>query len=398
MANNVSILFWLKVNRISKRGLAPLMLRISYNQQRKEFSTGFSIEPSKWDKSKYRVKAKSQEANQINQYIDGTKAKILSIFRDMILNEDISMDRLVDRFLGKDEQTITLLQLVKYHNSDFKSRVGVDFALSTFEKYDITARRIESFLLDHYKKPDFRLKDLDNRFISDFDYYLKTVHKNDHNTTTKYCKNLKKILNVAVANNWISTNPFQGYKASYKEVDRIYLSKSELAAIESKTFKLQRLQIAKDVFLFQCYTGLAFCDMAKLTKGDISKGIDSNQWISIRRKKTDTRSAIPLLPQALKIIEKYKDNNSDKLLPCTCIQKYNLYLSELAELCSINKNITSHVGRRTFATTIALANGIGLETISKVLGHSSTKVTQIYAVVTDLKLSEDMQLLKERLQ
>lgn len=138
--------------------------------------------------------------------------------------------------------------------------------------------------------------------------------------------------------------------------------------------------------------------MAKLTKDAISKGIDSNQWISIRRKKTDTRSAIPLLPQALRIIEKYRDNESDKLLPCSSIQKYNMYLSELAELCGINKNITSHVGRRTCATTIALANGIGLETISKVLGHSSTKVTQIYAVVTDLKLSEDMNLLKERLQ
>jgi len=398
MANNVSILFWLKTSRINKKGVAPLMLRISYNQQRKEFSTGFSIQPSHWDKSRYKVKAKSQEASQINQYIDGAKAKILSIFKDMVLNEDISMDRLVDRFLGKDEQTITLLQLVKFHNENFKSRIGIDFAFSTYEKYDITARRLGSFLLDHYKKPDFRLKDLDNRFIADFDYYLKTAHKNDHNTTTKYCKNLKKILNVAVANGWIDINPFQGYKASYKEVDRVYLSKSKLAAIEAKTFKLQRLQVARDIFLFQCYTGLSFCDMAKLTRDDISKGIDNHQWISIRRKKTDTRSAIPLLPQALRIIEKYKNEANEKLLPCTCIQKFNSYLYEIAELCEINKNLTSHVGRRTFATTIALANGIGLETISKVLGHSSTKVTQLYAVVTDLKLSEDMKLLKERLQ
>jgi hypothetical protein len=207
MANNVSILFWIKTSRINKKGAAPLMLRISYNQQRNEFSTGFNLEPSKWDKSKYRVKAKTQEASQINQYIDGSKAKILSIFRDMVLNEDISLDRLVDKFLGKDEQTLTLLQLVKYHNDNFKSRVGVDFAFSTFEKYDITAKKIESFLLEHHKKPDFRLKDLTHKFITDFDYYLKTVHKNEHNTTTKYCKNLKKILNVAVTNNWIQAIP-----------------------------------------------------------------------------------------------------------------------------------------------------------------------------------------------
>lgn len=254
MANNVKILFWIKASRINRKGVAPLMLRISYNKQRKEFSTGFCLEPKKWDSSKYRVKNKSHEASQINQYIDQTRAKILSIFKDMILSEDISLDRLIDRFLGKDEQTITLLQLVKYHNENFKSRLGVDYAYSTYEKYGITARRLESFLSDHYKKQDFRLKDLSHKFIADFDYYLKTEHKNDHNTATKYCKNLKKILNVAVTNGWIDVNPFTGYRCSYKDVNRVYLSKSELMAIETKTFRLQRLQIARDLFLFQCYT------------------------------------------------------------------------------------------------------------------------------------------------
>lgn len=398
MSNNVKILFWIKTSRINSKGLAPLMLRITYNKQRKEFSTGFNIEPCKWDKSKYKLKLKTNEAQQINQYIDETKAKIFSLFKDMLLREDICLDNLVDSFLGRNESTITILQLVKLHNDNFKSRIGIDFAFSTFEKYDITARRIESFIKDFYKKTDFKLKNLDHRFISDFDFYLKTEHLNDHNTTTKYCKNLKKILNIAVVNNWIEVNPFNGYKCSYKEVDRVYLSKSELDLIEAKTFRLQRLQIAKDLFIFQCYTGLSFCDMAKLKKVDISIGIDSANWIVTRRQKTDTRSAIPLLPKALDIIDQYRDNESEFLLPTYCIQKYNTYLHEVAELCEIDKNLTSHVGRRTFATTIALANGMGLETISKILGHSNTKITQQYAVVTDLKLSEDMQLLKERLQ
>lgn len=398
MANNVKILFWIKSNRINKKGLAPLMLRISYNKQRKEFSTGFNIEPCKWDNAKYKVKLKTGEAQQINQYIDEAKAKIFSLFKEMLLNEDICFDKLIDGFLGRNESTITLLQLVKLHNENFKSRVGIDYAFSTYEKYEITSKRIESFVKEYYKKPDIKLKQLDHRFISEFDFYLKTKHLNDHNTTTKYCKNLKKILNLAVVNNWIDANPFIGYKCSYKEVDRVYLSKSELHIIEAKSFKLQRLQIAKDLFVFQCYTGLSFCDMAKLTKSDISIGIDGNKWIITRRQKTDTRSAIPLLEQAIGIIEKYSCIESENLLPVYCIQKFNAYLHEIAELCGIDKNLTSHVGRRTFATTIALANGIGLETISKILGHSNTKITQQYAVVTDLKLSEDMQVLKDRLQ
>jgi site-specific recombinase XerD len=206
---------------------------------------------------------------------------------------------------------------------------------------------------------------------------------------------------VGVINQWIKDNPFKQFKTGYKDVDRIYLTQHELTIIEEKTFRLQRLSFVRDIFLFQCYTGLAYSDMARLTIGHVSPGIDGNKWIIIRRKKTDVRAAIPLLPKAEELIQKYHSGSTEPgkpLFSFYAIQKFNAYLHEIAELCEINKNLTSHVGRRTFATTIALANGISLETISKLLGHTSTRITSQYAVVTDHKIGQDMAQLKETLQ
>ncbi|SDX56262.1 Site-specific recombinase XerD [Hydrobacter penzbergensis] len=233
-------------------------------------------------------------------------------------------------------------------------------------------------------------------FVSDFDYYLKHNDGNKHNTVVKYITNLKKIVNMAVTNGLLLKNPFVEYKSAYKDVERVYLTLPELKAIEQKEFKMERLRLVKDLFLFQCYTGLAYSDMAKLTDKDISTGVDGGKWIIIRRKKTDVRSAIPLLPMALTILGRYQGKET-KLLPCYAIQKFNSYLGEIADHCEVNKNLTSHVGRRTFATTVALANGVSIETISKILGHSSTKITHQYALVTDLKVSEEMKQLKGKL-
>jgi len=350
---------------------------------------------------KMQVKGIKEDANQVNAYISHTKAKMMELFNQMLKEGDINLEVLIDQFFGRDINTVTLLELVSFHNKDFEARIGTDYTFSTFEKYDILRRKLEVFIPYQYKKKDVRLKDLGHKFIADFDFYLKNHDKNEHNTTTKYLKNLKKILNVGVVNGWIDKNPFENFVATYKDVDRIYLTQKELTLIEEKQFKLERLRIVKDLFLFQCYTGLAYSDMAKLTAGHISPGIDGNKWIITRRQKTDVRAAIPLLPKAEELINKYDDGSNDPsrpLMPFYAIQKFNSYLHEVADICGINKNLTSHVGRRTFATTIALANGISLETISKILGHTSTKITSQYAVVTDHKVSQEMLQLKETLQ
>lgn len=399
--NNLSILFWLYKSRKNKSDESPIYLRITFDGNRKNISTGFNISNERWDNKKGLVRGNKTDAIQINAYISQTKTKLMELFNQLLKEGDINLDVLIDRFFGRDINTVTLLELVSFHNKDFEARIGTDYTFSTFEKYDILRRKLEVFIPYQYKKKDVRLKDLGHKFMADFDFYLKNHDKNEHNTTTKYLKNLKKILNVGVVNGWIDKNPFENFVATYKDVDRIYLTQKELTLIEEKQFKLERLRIVKDLFLFQCYTGLAYSDMAKLTAGHISPGIDGNKWIITRRQKTDVRAAIPLLPKAEELIGKYDDGSNDSsrpLMPFYAIQKFNSYLHEVADICGINKNLTSHVGRRTFATTIALANGISLETISKILGHTSTKITSQYAVVTDHKVSEEMAQLKEALQ
>lgn len=398
--NNIRILFWIQPSKCNKKGEAPIYLRFTYGGERRNISTGFSIVPERWDVSKGKVKGAKDDASGINAYISQTRGRVMEFFNSMVKDGDVSLDLLADRLLGGETVSRTLLELVQFHNQDFETRIGVDYTFSTFEKYDILRKKLVEFIPLKYSRKDIRLKDLTAQFMADFDFHLKTVDKNEHNTATKYLKNLKKVLNVAVAHGWIESNPFRHFKATYKDVERVYLTQHELTLIEKKKLQPGRLTLVRDAFLFQCYTGLAYSDMAKLTRGDVAPGIDGNRWIITRRKKTDVRAAIPLLGQAEELIGRYDDGGNDPsrpLFPFYAIQKFNAYLHEIADLCGISKNLTSHVGRRTFATTIALHNGISLETISKILGHTSTKITAEYAVVTDMKVAQDMAALRSKL-
>ena len=398
--NHANILFWLYKSKVNKQGTVPLYLRVTYLNQRKNHSTGFNVNPTKWDAKKRAMKGAGEDARQVNAYILQTQSRLMELFNEMLKQRDVNVEVQLDRLMDKDVDTHTLLELVENHNKDFEARIGTDYTFSTFEKYDILRRKLEVFIPRTYNKKDIRLKDLTVKFMTEFDFYLKNHDKNQHNTATKYLKNLKKIINVAVVNGWLKENPFVAVKSCYKDVDRVYLTQAELNALEAKQFALARLNLVRDLFLFQCYTGLAYSDMARLTIKNVSPGIDGSQWIITRRKKTDIRSAIPLLLQAEELINKYRTEKQSEhtlLLPVYSIQKFNAYLHEIAELCGIHKNLTSHVGRRTFATTIALANGIGLETISKILGHATTKITAQYAVVTDHKVGQDMAQLRKKL-
>ena len=398
--NNLSLLVWLYRAKKNKKGNIPIYLRITYGNTRKNLSTGFLIEETRWDQDKSIVRGTKKDAIEINNYLSHVRTKIIEIFNEMLKEDDVNLELLVSRLLNKDNNNKTLVELILFHNKDFKSKLGIDYAFSTLEKYDILHRKILLFLKSKYGKSDIRLKDLSLQLVSNFEFYLKSVDNNQHNTAIKYIKNLKKILNFGILHEWIETNPFERYKATYKDVDRIYLTQTEVSAIRNTDFHSKRLNLVRDVFIFQCYTGLSYTDLKNLTFSNISPGIDGNKWIITRRQKTDVRAAIPLLPIAEEILLKYQNGENapdSSLFTFYSIQKFNSYLHEIAELCAINKNLTSHVGRRTFATTIALANGISIETISKLLGHTSTKITAQYAVVTDIKIGKDMQELREKL-
>jgi len=403
MSNKVDILFFARLNSKNKRNLAPIYARIIVNSQRIEFSTGLSIEPKYWNGNSAKVVAGNSNAQLINTYISTKKLEFKKIHNDLLLEQkEITAYSLKNRLLGvKDEESLrTIIQLVDFHNSFFQSKIGTDTAITTFRKYKVTRKRLLEFISYQYKKDDIFLKDVQLEFILNFDLYLKTVFKNNHNTVIKHCKNLKAIINLGIQYQWLDLNPFNRHKTPYKEGNKSILTKEELSILELKQFKIPRLSLVRDLFIFQCYTGLAYADMKALCKADIQWGIDGHKWIIKQRVKTEQRSAIPLLPKAIEILDRYKwqdKKDNEPVLPVISNQKLNGYLDEIAHLSGISKKITTHVGRRTFATTVTLSNKVPIETVSRMLGHSNLKTTQIYAKVMDSKISEDMQALKDKL-
>jgi integrase len=252
-----------------------------------------------------------------------------------------------------------------------------------------------------YNTTDIDIKKIDHEFITDYDFYLRTVRNCNSNSAVKYIKNFGKIIRICIANGWLDKNPFVNYKPKVKEVERIFLSEEELSIVSKKELKTRRLNQVRDIFLFSCYTGLAYADVQKLTKSEIAIGIDGGKWIYTHRKKTDSASHIPILPVAQHILDKYADEpqclNSGKLLPVLSNQKMNSYLKEIADVCGIEKEFTFHTARHTFATTVTLTNGVPIETVSKMLGHRNLKITQHYAKILDKKVSEDMSALRAKL-
>jgi len=247
---------------------------------------------------------------------------------------------------------------------------------------------------------DLDIRKIDHEFITSYEFYLKSVCNCCQNTTSKYIKNFGKIIRICLANGWLQKNPFINYKSKMVEVERAFLSMEEIETMLNKVFVSDRLNQVKDIFLFSCFTGLAYADVKKLSRKNIAIGVDGDRWIYINRTKTDTRSNIPILPIASYLLKKYEDHpqvvNQDKLLPILSNQKMNSYLKEIADACEINKELTFHIARHTFATTVTLSNGVPIESVSKMLGHKNLKTTQHYAKILDLKVSNDMQILKEK--
>jgi len=237
--------------------------------------------------------------------------------------------------------------------------------------------------------------------MSQYAFWFRSVKNCDHNTTMKYLSNFKKIVIICLKNGWLTKDPFYGFKLARKEVVREFLTDEELGLIRSKYFSMERISQVRDIFLFSCYTGLAYADVKKLKRSEICVGVDGEKWIFTSRQKTDTLSRIPLLTQAIEILDRYKNyptcDNQDSLLPVLSNQKMNAYLKEIADCCGIQKPFTYHTARHTFATTITLSNGVPIETVSKMLGHRNLKTTQHYAKILDKKVGEDMRRLKEKL-
>lgn len=403
MNNEVSILFYIKRAKANKEGLAPIYVRITVLAKRFELSTNRFSAVEKWTSEGSRVKGFSEEARSINNYLDELRIKIVMAEKSLVKRDiPITSENLKNELLGISERNRTLIPIFQDHNDRIKALLGQEYAPGTLERYKTSLKHTQDFLEWKYNISDIELDKIDHALICDYEFYLRSVRKCANNSAIKYIKNFKKIVKQCMANGWIQNDPFANYKSKVKEVERVFLSEVELNKIADKKFVGERLSIVRDLFLFSCFTGLAYIDLKNLTKEHISKGIDGEQWIFTHRQKTESASKIPLLPTPQHIINKYKNHPhceiQNKLLPVPSNQKMNAYLKEIADVCGINKELTFHIARHTFATTVTLTNGVPIESVSKMLGHKSLKTTQHYAKVLDKKVSEDMNILRMKFQ
>lgn len=402
-SSTFSILFWLKQSKASN-GKAPLYARITVNGKRAEISLKRKVTITSWCSKKNRAKGTKEESRQINCYLEQVSAEIYQSKNE--LNAEgkfITAQTVKARYLKEDEQNFTINDIIKYHNEDMLQKLKE----GTQKNYYTTQGYISDFLFDKFRVTNMYLKQLDYNFILKFETYLRSYVPKDHhkkmgnNTVMKHIERFRKMVTLAYKLEWIERDPFTNFEAKFDKVEREFLTETELLIIEEKVIRIERLSFVRDIFVFACYTGLSYIDAINVEPNDLNIGIDGELWIISKRTKTNTKLKIPLLPKAREIIDRYKDNprsvSRGTVFPSMSNQKLNSYLKELADICEIQKHLTFHIARHTFATTVTLSNGVPIETVSKLLGHTKLSTTQIYARVIEKKVSDDMKELKGKL-
>ena len=398
-----SLLFYIRRTKLNKAGEAPIFMRITVNGQRADASARRFIEPRLWNTAKGKAVENGRGCKELNFYLDAVSANILRIQRDMELEgAELSAHTVLDRYLGKERsERHTLLNVFREHNEKCRKLAGIDLAVATVERYDTCLRITEEFIRNTYKKKDLYLDELPDQFVEDFEFYLKTVRKCCHNTTTKYLKNFKKITRLSLSRKWMNNDPFANVCFHLENVERDFLEKHELKKLLDKTIDIPRLAQIRDIFAFCCLTGLAFSDVKQLRTEHIATDINGMQWIRKTRQKTGNMCNIPLLDAAQEILARYHNNPycqaHDVLLPVCSNQKMNSYLKELADICGIRKHLSTHIARHTFAT-LTLASGATIENVAKMLGHSDTKMTRHYARILDSSIMRDMQTVAKNME
>jgi site-specific recombinase XerD len=403
VSKTFGVIFYLKKPKNYVKGAKHIYLRITIDGARTEISSKrVCEEPQKWNSHAGRMVGTKESVRALNSFLDSLQQKVFEAYQSLLhVDEIISPEKIKNKVLGITEKGRMLLEVFQQHNEQMNALVGQEYSILTARRYATTLQHTREFINWKFRLNDIEINKLNYEFISDYEFYLKSVRKCGHNSAIKYLSNFKKIVLQCVKKGWLPKDPFYGFNMATKEVIRDILTSEELERIRLKEFKTERLKVTRDIFLFSCYTGLAYVDIHSLSRSDIGIGVDGQKWIFSTRQKTETPFKIPLLPIPLEILNRYKDHphclNKGCLLPVWSNQKLNEYLKEIAELCGISKKLTYHMARHTFATTVTLNNGVPIETVSKMLGHQSIKITQRYAKILESKISEDMLELRQKL-
>ena len=401
--NSFGIYFNIRADK-EKDGKAPVFVGITVNGQKVLMVLQQKVTVKCWDMKKGMGKSNTAEGREMNTYLEQVRQSIGDCYKDLQVQRKLITAELIKAaFLRTGSDEHTLAEIAAYHN---EMEAG-QLAQGTMKNYYTTQKYITEFVAKQYKRKEFFLSELNYKFIQDFEIFLRKHQPADHqkpltnNGIMKHLERFRKMVNLAFRLDWIHRDPFEKFQLKFNRVEKEFLTTHELAALESKEIRLPRLSMVRDIFVFCCYTGLAFVDVTNLKPANICKGEDGGLWIKTYRQKTTIPVNVPILKQAQRIMDKYQNNiratANGTIFPVLSNQKMNSYLKELAEICEITKVLTFHIARHTFATTVTLLNGVPMETVSKLLGHTTMRSTQVYAKVIEKKVSADMALLNERL-
>lgn len=402
-SNTFAILFWAYSSR-AKDNLTGIYVRITVNGKKVNISLKHKADIRTWDSNKQKAKGNSEAARTLNHYLNQVHAQIVQSYQDLkFKGQLITAELIKGEYLGENDNSKTLQNLLEYHTKKTEKTL----AIGTLRNFGVTQGYLNKYLNNVLHTSDIYLKELDYKFICDFVNYLYCFWPKGHpkamsnNTIMKHIQRFRKIVTLGYHIEWIDRDPFVRWKPTYEKRERSFLTENELSNIENYHHSIARLERVRDLFVFSCYTGIAYIDIMNLTNDNIHKGIDGNDWIFTNRQKTKSPVKVPLLRKAKELLVKYQGHPMTEvtgtLFPVITNEKVNFYLKEIAMGCGLKKNLTFHMARHTFATTVTLSNGVPIETVSKLLGHSKIASTQIYARVVERKVSEDMQALMNKI-
>lgn len=400
MRSTFKVLFYLKRNAPKKNGLVPVMCRITVNGKVSQFSSKLDVEEKSWNVELGRVSGRSIIAQETNRMLDKIRVGINKAYQDICDRDNyVTAEKVRNIFLGMGMNHETLLAVFRQHNEDYKKQVGKIKSERSYWKYCVVYNHLSDFIKQRYKVSDIALKELAPAFITDFELFLRTEKNHCTNTVWSYMMPFRSIIFTAINNGWLQRDPFHAYSITKEETKRGFLTKEEITLLINGTFKKKSYELIRDLFIFCTFTGLSWTDMANLTKENLQISFDGHLWIKTNRQKTGTESNIRLLDVAKHIIEKYEGMaENGKLLPVPCYPNCKNGIKVIAKKCGIDKNITWHQSRHSYATTVCLSNDVPIETLSKMLGHRSIRTTQIYAKITAEKVSRDMDKLSKQIE
>lgn len=390
--NNIFIRFIVARTKARMDDKAPILCRLTFNQLRKQFSTGLFVNPDYWNSKKQKVDP-YEDSTYINQQLSLIKNNLNQAFLFLqVSSNSFAVDDVYKRYKGEstnDEKQ--MLDTYREYLNRIEKLIGKDFQLVTYKKYQESYTHLADFIRHKYKRNDIQIKTLKEAFLDDYSYFLRTEKNLAPSTLNKAIQRFRKVVKYAISQDYLSKDPFMIYKPKSVKKEVVFLTKVELQTLEQKEFEMDRLVRIRDMFVFCCYTGLGFSEMANLNKADIYDEFDGKPWIHVKRQKTKGAYKIPLLKKAEQILDKYNIESKEKVLPGITNQRFNAYLKEIANLCGIKKNLTHHVARKTFATTVLLYNDVPMEIVSKLLGHSKLQTTQDhYGQIVERRISEEI--------